>query len=270
MEAVRAFLDDCRLRNLRSSTIDQKRRCLTRLARVVDPLEATTDDLRAHLARPMMAESRATELSHLKSFYKFCLLEGLVDRDPTIRIQRPKVPRRLPRPMPEDDLEMALDLAGQEVRTILMLAGFAGLRAKEIAGLRGEHVLWEHDPPMLLIVEQKGGGESAVPVCSYLAGQLALLPRSGWMFPRHDGNPGPTPPWLISRRANRFLHSIGIGHTLHSARHRYGTKVYRSSGRDLRLTQDLMRHASPVSTALYTWCDPEEGARAVEALPTFG
>lgn len=269
MEAVSRFLDVCRLRNLRPSTIDQKRRCLARLARRVDPLTATTEDLRAHLGRPMAPESRATELSHLRSFYKFCLLEGLIDTDPTVRIQRPKVPRRLPRPIPEEDLQMALDLAGGEVRRMLTLAAFSGLRAKEISGLRGEHLLWDQEPPLVVIVEQKGGDEASVPMAPVVADQLAGQARSGWLFPRRDGKPGPTPPWLVSRRCNAFLHGVGIPHTLHSLRHRFATQVYRASGRDLRLTQDLMRHRSPVSTALYTWVDPGEGAQAVAALPTY-
>jgi len=74
---------------------------------------------------------------------------------------------------------------------------------------------------------------------------------------------------MVSRLCNDHLHSIGIPHTLHSLRHRYGTQVYRASGRDLRLTQELMRHKTPVSTALYTWVDPAEGAAVVAKLPTF-
>lgn len=50
------------------------------------------------------------------------------------------------------------------------------------------------------------------------------------------------------------------------SRHRFATAVYQTSGRDLRTTQELMRHATPVSTAIYTWIDPADGAAAVHNL----
>lgn len=186
---IAAFLDDCRLRNLQTATVDQKRRCLARLEKAWgDPLEVTTVEL----------------------------------------------------------------------------------RAKEISGLRGEHIQWHLDPPILIVEEQKGGDMGAVPLAPVLVDELAGHPRTGWVFPRRDGKPGPTPPWLVSRLCNDHLHSIGITHTLHTARHRFGTQVYRASGRDLRLTQELLRHKTPVSTAIYTWVDPADGAQAVTRLPTFG
>lgn len=268
---VDAFLDDCRLRNLRPSTVDQKRRCLARLEKAWgDPLALNTDHLRSHLARPMQAESRATELAHLRTFYKWCVLNGHRVDDPTLPIQRPKIHRRLPRPIPEEDLAIAVATAPPRIMLMLYLAAFAGLRAAEISGLRGEAIHWAHEPPLLVVEEQKGGDVGSVPLAPVLAELLADYPRSGWLFPRRDGQRGPTPPHMVSKLCNDHLHGLGITHTLHSLRHRYGTQSYRASGRDLRLTQELMRHRTPVSTALYTWCDPAEGAAVVAALPTLG
>lgn len=267
---VRAFLDDCRLRNLQPATVEQKRLCLGRLERAWgDPLTLGTDEVRAHLARPMAAESRACELAHLRSFYKWLVLNGHRSDDPTLPIQRPKVHRRLPRPIPEHDLAVAIDCAPARIRPMLLLAAFAGLRAKEISRLRGEDIQWGCDPPVLVVSEGKGGDMGSVPLAPVLVELLAGMPRSGWLFP-YATKPGPLPPHMVSKLCNEHLHSLGIAHTLHSARHRFGTQVYRGSGRDLRLTQELMRHRTPVSTAIYTWVDPAEGAAAVSRLPTFG
>lgn len=272
MPVVAAFLDDCRMRNLRAATVDQKRRCLERLRRAYgDPLVLGTDHVRAHLARPMEPESRATELAHLRSFYKWAVLNGHRDDDPTLPIQRPKIHRRLPHPLPEADLGIIVDTAPPRIRLMLLLAAFAGLRAKEISGVRGEHIHWDLTQPVLVIAEQKGGDMGSVPLAPLLVDELAAAPRSGWLFPRRDGKPGPTPPHLVSRLCNDHLHGMGITLTLHSLRHRFGTQVYRASGRDLRLTQELMRHKTPVSTAIYTWVDPAEGQAVVSALPVgFG
>lgn len=264
---IEAFLEDCRLRNLQPTTVDQKRRALGRLARTgVNPATASTDDLRRFLGRPIQPESRATELAHLRSYYKWAVLNGHRADDPTLPIQRPKIPRRLPRPIPERDLEVAVDTAPARVRPMLILAGWAGLRAKEIAAVRGEDVQWHLTPPVLVIEEQKGGDTGTVPLCPFVAEELQGV-TSGWLFPRLDDNPGPIPPHLVSKLCNDHLHGLGITHTLHSLRHRFLTQCYLASGRDLRLTQELGRHRTPVSTALYTWVDRSEAGAVVAALP---
>ena len=73
----------------------------------------------------------------------------------------------------------------------------------------------------------------------------------------------------VSQITNRYLHDIGIAHTLHTLRHWFGTNCYRVSGRDLRATQELMGHESPASTQVYTWVDPGELAEAVGRLPAL-
>jgi len=266
VSAVQAFLADCRLRNLQPTTITQKRRVLARLERAADPPTATTDELREFLGRPIQPESRATELAHLRTFYRWMVLNGRRGDDPTLPIPRPKVPRRLPRPIPEGDLAVAVASAGARVRPMLVLAGWAGLRAKEIAGLRGEHIQWHLAPPVLVVEEQKGGDTASVPLGPFVVETMAGL-RDGWAFPRLDGRDAPVPPHMVSKLCNDHLHSLGISHTLHSLRHRFLTQAYLASGRDLRLTQELARHRSPVSTALYTWVDRDEAAAVVAAIP---
>ena len=59
----------------------------------------------------------------------------------------------------------------------------------------------------------------------------------------------------------------GVPGSAHSLRHFYGTQTLRSSGGNLRVTQELMRHASPATTAIYTKVDDEQMRAAVDALP---
>lgn len=253
-----------RRRNLRPSTIQQRRRALVRLGRAHDLARVTTDQIEDWLdGRDMGPEARATEISHLRSFYKWALMENRLDHDPTVRLVRPRLARRLPRPMPEGDLAMAVEAAVDPIRAMLMLAAFAGLRACEIAGLHGEHVLLRDG--VLLVVEGKGGGMSSVPIAPILAPVLRRLPRSGPLFHLTDGRV--MAPHNVSHWCNRYLHGIGITHTLHSLRHRFGTAVYEASGRDLRATQELLRHRTPVSTAIYTWRSPGHLADAVAGVP---
>lgn len=269
---VARFLDDGRRRNLRPGTLEQKGRALVRLARHLDPagiLDATHDELVAFLDRLEHAEARATETSHLRTFYRWAMIEGLISVDPSARLIRPRVPRRLPRPMPDNDLRMAIDLAPDRIRPCFLLAAYAGLRACEISRLRGVDVLWGNTPPMLVVDEGKGGHSGAVPLHPVLEVELRQLPERGWLFPRRDGRPGPMPPHLISHYCNDHLHGLGISHTLHTIRHWFGTKSLQANGGNLRETQELMRHQSPVSTAIYTWVDPGAAAETVASLPAL-
>ncbi len=260
-------------RNLRPSTIAQRRNTLLLFARTLNGrglLEATFDDLQDHLDRDSLgAEAVATETSHLKSFYKWAHVEGLITEDPSIRLVRPRLARRLPRPMATADLVRALTEAPDRVRPWLYLAAYAGLRACEIAALRREDIIDNQDPPVIVVIDGKGGKQRIIPMPGELVAEFQTWPMpagGGWLFTKRDarGNdlPEPCPPHLVSIHSNRFLHSIGIDSTLHTLRHWYGTTVYGRS-KDLRLTQELMGHSSPVTTAGYAAWSPADGAAVV-------
>ena len=82
-------------------------------------------------------------------------------------------------------------------------------------------------------------------------------------MPRRDGQPGPVRPHLVSHLANNYLHDMGITHTLHTLRHWFGTNLHQAAGGDLRVTQEGMRHRSPVTTAGYAWVGASDVAAAV-------
>lgn len=273
--ALAAHLDHVRWRNHSDTTILRRRYVLLRLARhtdldLLDMTAEAINQFRDRLTRegkPLAAKSQLTELAHIRAFYKWAVLEELLDRDPTARVPIPRVPRYLPHPIPEHELALAIETAPERVRPILFLAAYAGLRACEIAPLRGEDIWWDHDPVLIVVRRGKGGDAGTVPVGEVLRGELLRLPRKGWLFPRVDGGSGPVLPHRVSKMANVHLHRVGSSHTLHSCRHRFGTLIYRLSGGDLRLTQEMMRHRSLVSTTVYTQVDQSHAAGVVSLLP---
>lgn len=260
-------------KNLRPETVYQRRRALARLARTCSVLDATTEQLVANLdARDLSPQSRRTEIMHWAGFFAWAFSEGFINADPTLALERPKLPRRLPRPMSDEDKDRALALAPPPIKAMLHLAAYAGLRACEIAGLRAEHLNWQDR--MIHIEEAKGGQNATVPMSSLLVSALSQcdLPTSGWLFRKQSGKYGgyidePLKPYSVCSKCNEYLHSLGIESTLHTLRHWFGTNAYRASQRDLRLTQELLRHASPTTTAVYTFVDPREAAKVVDLLP---
>jgi integrase/recombinase XerC len=95
-----------------------------------------------------------------------------------------------------------------------------------------------------------------------------MLPEDGgtYVVPRGDGwQNRPLHPGRVSGLINDYLHSLGIPDTAHSLRHSFGTEFYRAS-KDIRLTQELMGHASPITTAIYAAADMDSAAALVAAL----
>jgi site-specific recombinase XerC len=71
---------------------------------------------------------------------------------------------------------------------------------------------------------------------------------------------------MVSQLANQHLHACGSAATLHQLRHWFGTETYRAR-RDLRVVQELLGHASPMSTAGYAAYDQADQVAVVSALP---
>lgn len=272
-EALWSHLSWMQLRRLSAGTIYQRRRNVMRLAAAlpVPLLDATSETLAAWMASLRVGEpALAAYLSHVRSFYSWAEGEGLVVPNPAAGLPSIRRGRILPRPIGEAQLLDALEFAPGRVRPWLVLAAWAGLRAKEIALLRAECVLHNAPVPVLLIAADatKGRNERVVPMSEFVLAELraAGIPAGGWMFPRRDGRGGPNAPGLVSHLANEWLHSCGVAATLHQLRHRFGTAAYRAT-RDLRAVQELLGHSHPSTTAGYAAYESAAAVEAVRGLP---
>jgi integrase/recombinase XerC len=206
---------------------------------------------------------------HAQAFYSFCVERSYCAANPAAGLPVPRAGRRLPRPVSEPDLMRALAMATPRIRPWLVLAGWCGLRAKEIAYLRRECMLETAAPPVLLVARDatKGRSERVIPLSAFAVAELVpVLPATGWVFRRMDGRPGPNTPGLISHLANEHLHECGVAASLHQLRHRFATQAYQAS-RDLRAVQSMMGHTRPETTAGYAAFDQPAAAAAVEAIP---
>jgi integrase/recombinase XerC len=265
-------LDWMRMKGMSESTVQCRRYAIERMGRLmpVPVIEAGKDHLMAWRGSLAVGDgSAASYICHARELYKWLIAEGYREDNPAMTLPVPKVGRRLPRPISESDLMTALDTAPARIRIWLVLAAWCGLRAKEIALIRRESIMETARPPVLLVTARatKGRHERIIPLSSWVTGELARadLPGGGYAFRRHDGLKGPNNPWLISQLANRHLHACGSASTLHTLRHRFGTATY-AAGHDLRVTQELLGHVSPVTTSGYTAFSNVDAAAAVEAL----
>jgi site-specific recombinase XerD len=232
-----------------------------------DLLDASTADVELFVDRRKLgARARYHYISTIHGLFEWAVIYGHTTTDVTLRVVRPRFPRSIPRPIADVDLRQLIDGAPTaELRAMIALAAFHGLRAAEIAGMQREDILDRNVPAVVIVAHGKGGHQRVVPL--HADGWEMIRPVThgvhGWLFCKPSG--GPLQPWAVSHALNVLAHDMGIESTCHSLRHWYGTKVYGAS-KDLRVTQALMGHASPNTTVGYVAFSAHDAHEAVSAI----
>jgi site-specific recombinase XerD len=245
-------------------TIDDRISVLVLLVRAdIDPVTATWQELSRFLATaPWAPASRRTRYAQLRAFYKWLVLTDQRGDDPTMKLARPRAPRGVPHPVRPESLDAILAKANRRrTRAMVLLALYQGLRVHEIAKVRGQDVRGQS-----LSVTGKGGVTALLPMHALVAAEAAGMPETGWWFPNYrDG--GPITSGNVSKVLGTLLKRAGVHGSAHSMRHFFGTEALRAAGGNLRVAQELLRHASPATTAIYTKVDDVELRAAVNGLP---
>lgn len=231
-----------------------------------DPITCTWETLATFLGNPRLGRSsRSTYRTNLRQWYSWLMLMGYRADNPVDMLPRIKPPRGVPRPISTDQLTQALSSGRfyRKTRTMILLAAYEGLRAHEIALMRGEYVRGDR-----LRVIGKGAVDVDLPLHEILAAEAERYPQIGLWFPSTVDRSQPMTAKAVSSTVSKALRRAGVDATCHQIRHWFGTESLRSSGGNLRVTQELMRHASPASTAIYTKVDDDQMTAAVAGLPT--
>ncbi|MBL8927073.1 MAG: tyrosine-type recombinase/integrase [Pseudonocardia sp.] len=252
-------------------TIAGRRIELTRLGEWLghDPATATAAELERWQAGMSSTDSMRWRASMVRPYYKWLRARGVRPDDPAALLPIPRRPRRLPRPIPEPALLAAVAAASVRLRPWLLLAGWSGLRAAEIAGLEVEAFSTDPAGQTWVRVVGKGNAERVVPVPGWAWVQIApVLPASGPCWRRERGS-GPVTGKHVSIRCNRYLAKradVPRWCTFHSLRHRFATRLLAGT-KDVRLVQHAMGHADLSVLHVYTQVMSAAAAAAVDALP---
>lgn len=262
-ELIELHLAQCRRRGLADRTIDDRRKLLCRLDRElpVGINAATEDELASALLREDWSRStRSVYCTHVREYFAWAFTTGEIDYDPASTLPKVRVPQGVPRPASLEEVNVALRELDNPWRLAVILATYGGLRCCEVAPLLREDVTEDG----IILRRRKGGKASILPTHPTIWANIRTLPP-GYVIRRHGSRP-PTPHWLSSKLALE-LDDIGLGHLGgHSFRHTFGTELYRRT-KDLRVTQELMGHASPNTTSVYTLISGEERRMAISTLP---
>lgn len=254
-----AYLGHMAARRLSPRTIEQRAAFAEARLRQWGTWDVSPDQIRAFLST-YAGHTLRTYYDHFRALYSWLVDTSRLGASPLDEVKRPPTPKPKPRPLSRDDARRALLMASGDLRAYLLLGRFAGLRAHEIAKFSGDDV--DADA---LYVFGKGGQAAIIPTHPVLWELAQLYPRQGYWFPSDRSASGHVTPHAVTMRVSRHFAGLGIDGSSHRNRHLYGTELLRS-GANLRVVQELMRHADLATTVRYLGVDQEEKVDAIRRL----
>lgn len=219
----------------------------------------------------MSARSQSRLLSGIKSFYKYLLLENVVNDDPTTLLEGPKLGRKLPDFLSVEEINTiiaAIDLSkpeGERNKAMIETLYSSGLRVSELIGLKKSNL---HAELGLLRVTGKGNKERLVPVGSVALKQINIYESNCRI--QLKIKPGHEDFLFLNRRGGKLTREMiyiiiknlavaaGIKKKIspHTFRHSFATHLI-EGGADLRAVQEMLGHESITTTEIYTHLDRE-------------
>mgnify|MGYP000992109352 FL=1 len=260
-----------------ANTLDAYLRDVDKLLRYlaieqVDVLDVKLEDLE-HFAAFISdlgigPRSLARILSGVRQFYRFLVVDGYLEIDPTELLESPKQPDHLPEVLSTaevDLLEQAIDLTkweGHRNRAIIEVLFSCGLRVSELTNLKLSNLYVDEQ---YIRVMGKGAKERLVPISP-----RALDELNYWFADRNEMKikPGEEDYVFLNRRGHhltrtmilimikRYALEAGIKKTIspHTLRHSFATSLL-EGGADLRAIQAMLGHESIGTTEIYTHID---------------
>lgn len=215
------------------------------------------------------ARSLARTLSGLRSFYRFLLLEGEVENDPTELLEGPKISRHIPDILTVEEIDRmisCIDLSKQEAqrnRAILEVLYSCGLRVSELCQLKLSSLYLDEG---FIRVEGKGNKERLVPISEKAIKELNFWFSERVHIPIKPGNEdyvfvsfrrgGALTRVMVFYIIKELAERAGIHKSIspHTFRHSFATHLL-EGGANLRAIQSMLGHESIGTTEIYTHID---------------
>lgn len=219
----------------------------------------------------MSARSQARVLSGIRAFYKYLIMEDLIDSSPAELLEFPRIGRKLPEflTLTEiDNLIAAIDLSkpeGHRNRAILETLYSCGLRVSELVNLKISHIYFDES---FIKVMGKGSKERLVPISPKAIKEINNYKIS---YRNHlTISKGFEDFLFLNRRGKKLTRvmiftiikglatKIGLQKIIspHTFRHSFATHLV-EGGADLRAVQEMLGHESIITTEIYTHLDRE-------------
>ncbi len=218
------------------------------------------------------ASSQARLLAGLRAFYKFLLVEDLLDDDPTELLEGPRLRRKMPEVLSIQEIEKMLaviDLSepqGERNRAMVEVLYACGLRASELVNLKVTHLFLDAG---FIKVWGKSDKERLVPIGGEAVRRLRTYLEK--VRAKQDNiKTGHENVVFLNRRGAKLTRVMvfyiikevaalaGVTKNIspHTFRHSFATHLV-EGGADLKAVQDMLGHESITTTEIYTHLDAE-------------
>lgn len=250
-------------------------RYLEMTGNLVEPEQVTLNHLTGFIEwinrLGMSPRTQARVISGIKGFYRFLLLEDIIEHDPTALIESPRIGRKLPDVLSVQEIDRllsAIDLSkpeGQRNKAMLETLYSCGLRVSELINLRITNIF--SDLGFLKIIG-KGNKERLVPISQKALKEIDLYLQDRRRLPTIHKEAENI---LFLNRRGRKLSRVMIFTIIrelaqkinlrknispHTFRHSFATHLI-EGGADLRAVQEMLGHESIITTEIYTHLDRE-------------
>ena len=207
-------------------------------------------------------------ISSIRTYYRFLSSENILDENPVLLINNPKLPKKLPDVLSEKEISLIINAIQessqfyQRDKAIIELLYSCGIRVTELCNLEMSNLFIDED---LIRVMGKGNKERLLPLGvrskKYLEDYIkhsrnSHIKKSGSSFVFVSRNGNQLTRAMINIILNKWTQVSGLKKSVspHKLRHSFATHLL-EGGADLRFVQALLGHSDISTTQIYTHID---------------
>ena len=223
------------------------------------------------------AHTQSRVISGIKAFFKYLLIEQIVENDPSELLESPRLGRKLPDFLSVEEIDQlisSIDLSqaqGERNKAILETLYGCGLRVSELIGLKISDL---HFREGIISVTGKGNKQRLVPIGGSAEKQILIYKDQVRIHMPVDKKSEDI--LFLNRRGKKMsrqmvfviiknlAEKIGLKKTIspHTFRHSFATHLVQN-GADLRAVQELLGHVSITTTEIYTHLNREDLRKSI-------
>ena len=265
-------------RNVSNHTMDAYKRDINQYLMYLDDLDIKTlsdvksthirDYIRILSDGGMAPASISRIISSIRTYYRFLSSENILDENPVLLINNPKLPKKLPDVLSEKEISLIINAIKessqfyQRDKAIIELLYSCGIRVTELCNLELSNLFIDED---LIRVMGKGNKERLLPLGirskKYLDDYIkhsrnSHIKKSGSSFVFVSRNGNQLTRAMINIILNKWTQVSGLKKSVspHKLRHSFATHLL-EGGADLRFVQALLGHSDISTTQIYTHID---------------
>ena len=265
-------------RNVSTHTMDAYKRDINQYLMYLDDLDIKNlsdvksthirDYIRVLSDGGMAPASISRIISSIRTYYRFLSSENILDENPVLLINNPKLPKKLPDVLSEKEISLVINAIQksskfyQRDKAIIELLYSCGIRVTELCNLEMSNLFIDED---LIRVMGKGNKERLLPLGvrskKYLDDYIkhsrnSHIKKSGSSFVFVSRNGNQLTRAMINIILNKWTQVSGLKKSVspHKLRHSFATHLL-EGGADLRFVQALLGHSDISTTQIYTHID---------------